>query len=398
MVELGAKIELVCVLPADEQADPTTAQKVLGVSSCSLIRRPSAKRQLPNLKTPYTFRTFVAPAVQKAVHEELSRLLAADHRRSTFVLFDGLHPFASLSSSDLNELPKKCRGIVYRAHNYETALWEQCIDQTALPWMKWFYAKQANLVRTFECDASRVSNVIAAVSEDDARKFRQFGPNVLSLNVPIGMDLPALDAVAQVAADASTLNLLFVGRLDWIPNRSGLSWFLQNVWSKAVRQRPELRLKVAGVGDGRWLQHFERLPNLQILGRVPLLEPLYTESALTLAPLFQGSGTRVKILESARFARPVLSTALGAEGTGLQTDTSYFQAETELQWLERLQTITLNQCRIVGWNALLEIRNRFDARKVAVQLHQFLDRLNAPVTHKGGTNPERKIVMQESAR
>src|SRR5207245_23609 len=131
--------------------EEATALKCLGVSSCSLIHRSGSKfLPLPHLSTPFTFRTFTAREVQRALQKELIHLLAADHRRQTFVVFDGLHPFAALSPQDLQALSTKCRGVVYRAHNVETALWEQCVEKARTPWLRWVYRYQAARVRTFE--------------------------------------------------------------------------------------------------------------------------------------------------------------------------------------------------------------------------------------------------------
>jgi glycosyltransferase involved in cell wall biosynthesis len=374
LVDFKTKIDLICVLPETEQAETSVALKYLGVSSCCLVRRKDPSLLFNPWSTPYTLRSFMAPETRQNFHEELTRVLASDLRRTTLVIFDGLHPFACLNLRDFQILPRRCAGVVYRAHNYETALWQQSAELAKSPWMRWVYQKQTDLVRLFERQVARNVSLIAAVSEEDALKFKTQAPGTPAVSIPIGMDFPPEEEVALVAPHGSTLDFLFIGRLDWVPNKKGLGWFLEHVWPEVIQRRPHVRLKIAGVGNGRWLDRYVRMPGLNFLGRVGHLETLYRSSALTLAPLFQGSGTRVKILEAARFARPVLSTALGAEGTGLVPGQSYFRAENQTEWIEALSTLTREDCLTVGQRAFRDLRQRFDGRLIA---ESFINTLHA---------------------
>jgi hypothetical protein len=94
-------------------------------------------------------------------------------------------------------------------------------------------------------------------------------------------------------------------------------------------------------------------------------------------------------LESARYARPVISTALGAEGSGLIPGVSYYQAESEKEWREIGDLLNLEECRTMGWSAFQEIRKRFDGRSIAEEFLQSLLRLNAalPSISRGRSSP-----------
>lgn len=374
LTQLHAGIDLICIIPEGESADNAAAKQQLDLLSCSIISRSRSKLlRFPTLATPFTFRTFTAPKVRQALKERLDILLEpASPSHEAFMIFDGLHPIAALSESDLHDLSRRCRGIVYRAHNFEAALWEQCAEQARMPWFRWFLQYQARLVRNFERRIARSVSLIAPVSEEDAARFRGLAPGANISITQIGMDFPDEKSI-QPARDSAKFELLFIGRLDWIPNRNGLIWFLEKIWPTLIARRRKASLKVAGVGDGRWLQRFRNLPGVEYLGRVDDIQPLYASCALSVAPLFQGSGTRVKIIESARYGRPVLTTALGAEGTGLDPAMSYFRAETQQEWLAQLESITINDCRKVGLMAFRSLRERFDGKAIAQRFVQKLD-------------------------
>lgn len=68
--------------------------------------------------------------------------------------------------------------------------------------------------------------------------------------------------------------------------------------------------------------------------------PLYRQAAVSIVPVFYGSGTRVKVIEASRFARPCFSTALGVEGVGLESGVSFFRGESESDWIDGLVRLT----------------------------------------------------------
>ncbi|MBC8163389.1 MAG: glycosyltransferase, partial [Roseiflexaceae bacterium] len=68
-------------------------------------------------------------------------------------------------------------------------------------------------------------------------------------------------------------------------------------------------------------------PDIAVPGALDDLRPLYASAALVVAPVFWGSGVRVKLLEALASAAPVVSTRLAAEGLGLSGESALF-AET----------------------------------------------------------------------
>jgi glycosyltransferase involved in cell wall biosynthesis len=267
--------------------------------------------------------------------------------------------------------------VIYRAHNFESALWEQGIVRSKSPWARWVYRHQFMRVNAFEREIAQTVSWIATVSEEDVTRFKQMAPNANASSVPIGFDFPENNEFDPVHVKAAQFKVLFLGRLDWRPNKQGLIWFLENVWPGIVRKRSNAILAIAGVGDARWLSRYHSLPGVRILGKVDQVEPLYRSCALCVAPIFQGSGTRVKILEAARFARPVLSTALGAEGAGLTPGYSYFQAETPAEWKTQLENLRLEECQVFGERAFQAARDKFDAQTIAENFLHSLQNLHS---------------------
>jgi glycosyltransferase involved in cell wall biosynthesis len=79
------------------------------------------------------------------------------------------------------------------------------------------------------------------------------------------------------------------------------------------RSHPTARLAIVGPGD---VSALRKLPTEGIVyrGEVPDIRREIERAAVVVAPLRIAGGTRLKILESMAMARPVVATAIGAEG------------------------------------------------------------------------------------
>jgi len=82
-----------------------------------------------------------------------------------------------------------------------------------------------------------------------------------------------------------------------------------------------------------------KLSDVELYSDVPDLKIYYEQCRAVVVPLLEGSGTRVKILEAVQAHRPVITTALGAEGLPLnnQEELLFFDDEnTFLSEYEKL--------------------------------------------------------------
>ncbi len=109
--------------------------------------------------------------------------------------------------------------------------------------------------------------------------------------------------------------ILFCGSLNYEPNRRGLEWFRKHVWPNIKQNNTAARLVVIGLGAAE--SEFPELrndPAVDFIGEVDVVLPWYHGTSIAVAPILEGSGTRIKILEAMTLGNPVVSTTVGAEG------------------------------------------------------------------------------------
>jgi glycosyltransferase involved in cell wall biosynthesis len=184
-------------------------------------------------------------------------------------------------------------------------------------------------VKWLEGWACRAADRVVALSEVD-RNFMidLYGvpPERIAI-IPHGVDPDLFDyrpdgaAAARhalgVAADVSLLT--FVGKLDYIPNVRAVEQIAERIAPAVWERYPRARFAIIGQGAEALARY--RRDGIVFTGFVdaraaahPNLSDYLSASDVVLVPLDSGSGTRLKILEAAANARPVVSTRIGAEG------------------------------------------------------------------------------------
>lgn len=176
---------------------------------------------------------------------------------------------------------------------------------------RWWYRKEASQWVNLQVAACHWADRILCVTEEDRLLYEAMGGSNL-LTVPLGMDLEAVKPDRQQTQPPSCL---FVGSFNHRPNVLAADLLINDIWPRVREQFPEAELILAGRGSR---QHLEQCTGastgVSATGFVEDLAPLFRDSALFVAPLPEGGGIKIKILEAMARGIPVVTTAVGAEG------------------------------------------------------------------------------------
>lgn len=348
LTNLGVPLALFSYLSADDAPDISRAREELKVDNIqTFLARFNSNNRFENLvgMTTSAIYTPLLPLTMRY----FTQAAPTDLNRYSAIVYDGLHVAAHWQKGGLFVPPQNAKiPLIYRAHNRESQLWERKAV-TCAGYLKPFFELQAKLVKRFEDSVAARVSFVATVSDNDKILFTKTHENFLT--VPIGCDFEYLPPPPD------SNEVLYVGRLDWPPNREGLEWFLQQVWPKVVIHNPERHLTVIGSGDGNWLQKYSQVPQVTIAGKVPDLRGYYQRAAVAIVPIFYGSGTRVKAIEASAFGRAVISTSIGVEGLPLEPHSSYFHGEEAEAWIRIIASYTTQESIEFG-------RRAYDALRV----------------------------------
>ncbi len=255
--------------------------------------------------------------------------------------------------------------VVYHAHNVEYLLRKGSRGRL-----------QAAMARRAEGRLLRRADLSTAVSEVDRGHFeRIYG--VRPALLPNGVDAAAFEAAS--AEDERTVRrtygldgpvVLFMGLAAFPPNAEAIAFLVNDVFPAVVRDRPGAKLVVLG---GR-VDYRE--PWLVAPGVVPFetIPAFLKASDVCVAPVFSGSGTRLKILEYLAAGKPVVATAKGAEGLAVKDGHDILLAEGGKETAARILELIRDEsaARDLGRRGRELVRTKYDWRVIVPDFENLL--------------------------
>ncbi len=149
------------------------------------------------------------------------------------------------------------------------------------------------------------ADAVIAIQADEGRFVSRHLPGKRVIVAPMAT---TADADPQPGIDGT---VLFVGS-NTAPNVLGLRWFLDQVWPEVRRAVPGVRLAVAGTVAGQFGPEVGR--DVDLLGLVADLAPLYRNAAVVISPLLVGSGLKIKLVEALGHGKATVVTDATIQG------------------------------------------------------------------------------------
>lgn len=165
----------------------------------------------------------------------------------------------------------------------------------------------------YERHALAQCDLVLCISPEDTSKLKRLLPKTEIITLPGSIDSGALQPCFNVQ---NRDTVLFVGNYLHPPNLEGAEWLAREVWPIIRQQRPQAKLILAGRMPPPRIQALAA-PDIVVPGTLPDLQPLYAQASIVVAPIFWGSGLRIKLMEALCYGVPTVSTAQAAEGLAL---------------------------------------------------------------------------------
>ena len=116
--------------------------------------------------------------------------------------------------------------------------------------------------------------------------------------------------------------VVFVGTFDQLPNTYGAKILVEKIMPVVRNAIPDVLFVIVGRNPPEWLLEAgtHSKENLLVTGEVDDVRPFIAGATVTVAPIYHGSGTRLKLIEYMHIGRPIVSTTKGAEGLDVENE------------------------------------------------------------------------------
>ncbi|HEY8612933.1 MAG TPA: glycosyltransferase family 4 protein [Roseomonas sp.] len=215
-----------------------------------------------------------------------------------------------------------------------------------------------------ELQASRQGEATFVCSEADQRHLTRLGAPRVEV-VPNAVDIPP-----EPAPPTAEPVFLFVGGMGHGPNAEAAERMVTRVFPLVQRERPDARLLIAGQGSEQLPSRRLDPPGVAFLGFVPDIEEIYRQTAVFVCPMVNGGGTRIKLLDAAARAIPIVSTRMGAEGIAFTDGENALLRETDEEFAQACVKLLGEpaMARRIGLSARAVMLERYDASVIQRQL------------------------------
>jgi polysaccharide biosynthesis protein PslH len=261
--------------------------------------------------------------------------------------------------------------IALRAHNIEHEIWQRAAIQERSFFKKIYFKTLARRIKKFKLRILNTYDLLLPITKRDASHYFELGNTRPAFVVPAGYDVARLN---PDSAEVNFPNLFFIGTLDWFPNQEGVVWFLEKVWDKLYSVNPGLEFHVAGRNAPLWLEEKLRSKEGVIYhGEIDDAHSFIVRNAIMIAPLFSGSGMRVKIIEGMALGKTIVTTTIGAEGIPVSDGINIIIEDEPDHFAEKIDLLIKNKELFddIGHNAVEFVSQNFDNHKISASLADF---------------------------
>lgn len=171
---------------------------------------------------------------------------------------------------------------------------------------------QSGRIARFEREMGRLADIVIAVSPEDADALTALFPERHVSVIPSA--IPVTDYAETESLPLGAKSILFTGKMDYRPNVDAALWFVDEILPRIRQSHPDASFHIVGQQPHPRLNRLREVTGVPISGFVPSVVPYLRGTAVYVAPLRMGSGTRLKLLEAMAAGCAIIATPTAAAG------------------------------------------------------------------------------------
>jgi len=173
--------------------------------------------------------------------------------------------------------------------------------------------------------------------------------------------------------------LVFLGKMDYMPNVDAVLYFAEEVYPLVFKREPEVEFVIVGISPAREVLALQHQPGIKVTGFVEDPYEYLERAKVVVAPLRFSAGIQNKVLEAMALGKAVVTTSKAARGIEGKDGKHFVVADTEKEMAEKILELLADDSkrREIGENAreLVEKKYRWDivGRKLLKEIEEVLN-------------------------
>jgi len=250
--------------------------------------------------------------------------------------------------------------IIYDCHNVNSLLSKRIGE-----------ARQTfDIIEFMEYAVGQIAELILPCSSVDLEHLVKLGvPRKKMRVLENGVDT---EKIKFVGPNIEAKAILFLGNIFYQPNSNAV----QNIYKYCYQagRLKGFKFIIAGTAPKDMIVKYQT-PEFEFLGYVPDLNKVFKKTTVALAPLTEGSGTRIKILNYLSAGIPTITTKLGMEGLELTPEEIFISDDIQNYPKFVRKIVNGGSYEKLILNARRKVKEKYDWRVVSKKAISYYSEL-----------------------
>jgi len=276
--------------------------------------------------------------------------------------------------------------VVCGHHNVESVLLKRRAQVERTLWRRAYLRHQARLMEREERRSCTRCDLNIVVSDADQKELQRIAAGARSAVVPNGVDIDAFQP--SLGRDEG---LVFVGGLNWLPNRDALQYFCDEILPRVRATGEVTPVRWVGVASDEARRQYRDRYAVELTGYVSDVRGYVRDAACYVVPLRVGGGTRLKILDAWAMGKAVVSTSIGCEGLAAEDGRNILIRDDPESFAQAVRTVLQDEGvrRRLGAEGRQTVERQYSWERIGESLLNLYSSL-----HRSQTSGEAVVTAQ----
>jgi glycosyltransferase involved in cell wall biosynthesis len=201
---------------------------------------------------------------------------------------------------------------------------------------KLYFYLEGYKLQIFEKDECIKYTKNLVCSDLDKERLLQLNSKLDIEVIPNGVDLDYFNPSPK--EDPKTL--IFAGRLNAYTNSSAMVYFAKEIWPLLKKNIPDIKILIIGANPPNFIVNLSKHDsNFKVMGFVDDVRDYLNQATIYVCPIFDGGGTKLKILDALAMNKPIVANPIACEGINLIDSESVLFAHTQEDYLKNINKL-----------------------------------------------------------
>ena len=219
-----------------------------------------------------------------------------------------------------------------------------------------------------------VVNVSIAVSTHQRDMVKSHCPDLDIVIIPFGIDT---DYFRAVEPEQEFPSLVITGTMSGSRNKRAVLYFYNEVYPLIKARVPQLKLYIVGSNPAKEILQLATDKSVVVTGYVEDLRPYLSRAWVVVAPLQEGFGVKIRVLQAMAIGKSVVSTSMVTTGIDVSPGQNIIIADSPAEFADRVVEL-LNDKQLrekIGDNARKLMKKEHSWEKTTDKLNEIFQKV-----------------------